>query len=121
MNTAVRAPTTVSTTGNHTGPGASMKAANIDSLLTNPRSGGMPAMDAAARASAPMVIGIRIRRFASSRMSRVPASWSMTPMSMNSAALNRAWATVWTTAAVRASGVPTPIMATRSPSWLIVE
>src|SRR3546814_12526192 len=45
----------------------------------------------------------------------------MIPTSMNNVALNSAWAMVWSIAAARAIGVPTPMAATSSPSWLTVE
>ena len=54
-------------------------------------------------------------------MSREPASWSTTPMSMNSEDLNSACASVWVSAAARATGVPMPIAATIQPRWDTVE
>ena len=86
-----------------------------------PNSGGMPAIDRAATAIAVPVTGMRTWRAASSRRSRVPASWSTTPISMNSADLNSACATVCTIAAVSATGVPMPMAVTSRPNWLIVE
>ena len=41
-------------------------------------------------------------------MSRVPVWWSTMPTTMNSAALNAAWATSSTQPAVVAAGVPAP-------------
>ena len=81
----------------------------------------MPAIDRAATARAAPVTGSRTRRPARTRRSRVPASWSTTPMSMNRELLNRACATVCTIAAVRAAGVPMPMTAVSRPSWLMVE
>lgn len=111
----------VTRTGAHAGPGVWREASIRPSLDTKPNSGGMPAIDRAATAIAVPVTGIRTWRPASSRRSRVPASWSTTPISMKSADLNSAWATVCTMAAVRATGVPMPMAVTSRPSWLIVE
>ena len=54
-------------------------------------------------------------------MSRVPASWSTTPMSMNSEDLNSACASVWVSAAARPMGEPTPMAATIQPRCDTVE
>ena len=54
-------------------------------------------------------------------MSRVPASWSTTPMSMNSEDLNSACANVWVSAAARPMGEPTPMAATIQPRCDTVE
>ena len=54
-------------------------------------------------------------------MSRVPASWSTTPMSMNSEDLNSACASVCVSAAAMAMGEPTPMAATIHPRWETVE
>ncbi len=118
------APTTATppTTGpTHPGPGASRKAPNMLSLLTKPSSGGTPAIDRAASPVSVAVTGMTRRRPVSFRMSRLPASRSTTPTSMNRVALNSACARVWAVAAAIAAGVPTPMIATRNPSWLTVE
>ncbi len=57
----------------------------------------------------------------SRRMARVPASWSTTPMSMNSEDLNSACASVCVSAAASAMGVPTPMAATIQPRCETVE
>ena len=54
-------------------------------------------------------------------MSRVPASWSTTPMSMNSEDLNSACASVCVSAAAIAIGEPTPMAATIHPRCDTVE
>ncbi len=54
------------------------------------------------------------------RMSRVPAWWSTMPTTMNSAALNRAWANTSSQASTTVSAVPNPNITTMKPSWLIV-
>jgi hypothetical protein len=54
-------------------------------------------------------------------MSRVPASWSMTPAAMNSAALNVAWLMMWKTAATAASVLSSASSSVIRPRWLIVE
>ena len=78
-------------------------------------------MERLARAVSVAVTGMTRRSPPSSRTSRLPASRSMMPTSMNRVALNSAWAKVCTTAAARASAVPTPVTATSRPSWLTVE
>ena len=78
-------------------------------------------MDTAASVRAVPVIGMRTCLPARTRRSRVPASWSTMPISMNRALLNRACATVCTTAAVSAAVVPMPMTAVSRPSWLMVE
>ena len=52
-----------------------------------PKSGGRPPIDSAASRAAAKVTGIGPRRPPRCVMSRVPVSWSMTPATMNSAAL----------------------------------
>ncbi len=54
------------------------------------------------------------------RMSRVPVAWSMTPTTMNSAALNIAWAHSIASPASIMSGPPVPTMMVIRPSWLTV-
>ena len=54
------------------------------------------------------------------RMSRVPVWWSMMPTTMNSAALNRAWASTSSHASTTVSAVPRPNITTMNPSWLMV-
>ena len=94
---------------------------SMDSLDTKPRVGGTAAMAAAPSTVAPNAHGMRRHSGPRSRMSRAPASWSITPTSMNRPDLNRAWATVCSAAAASASWVPTPIAAVIQPSWLTVE
>lgn len=53
-------------------------------------------------------------------MSREWAWWSITPTTMNSGALNRAWAMINTTPASVASGRPAPNITIKKPSWLTV-
>ena len=50
----------------------------------------------------------------------MPVWWSITPTTMNNAALNRAWAMITVIAAWVAAGVPAPNSTTRKPSWLTV-
>src|SRR5690606_17621742 len=52
--------------------------------------------------------------------SRVPAWWSTIPTTMNSAALNSAWARTSSLASTTVSGVPRPNNTTMKPSWLTV-
>lgn len=121
MNTEVRARPAVPSTTTAARCGYSMYAVNISSLEMNPNSRGMPAIDAAASTAMTRSTGIRTSMTARRRMSRVPAWWSTTPTTMNREDLNSAWAAVCTVAAVSASGVPTPTIATSRPSWEIVE
>lgn len=51
------------------------------------------------------------------RRSRVPNFLSTMPTTMNSGALNRAWASSIAVAASRASWVARPATAARKPSW----
>ena len=102
-------------------PATSPNAMSMDSLDTKPRVGGTAAMAAAPSTVAPNAHGMRRHSGPRSRMSRAPASWSITPTSMNRPDLNRAWATVCSAAAASASCVPTPIAAVIHPSWLTVE
>jgi hypothetical protein len=53
-------------------------------------------------------------------MSRVPASWSTMPTTMNSAALNAPWASSTTTPACARSYSPMPNSSIMNPSWLTV-
>ena len=78
-------------------------------------------MDAAASPVRTAVTGMTLRRPDSSRTSRLPASRSMMPTSMNSVALNSACAAVSSVAAARAAVVPTPTREMMNPSWLTVE
>ena len=71
MKTEARAAVAVSSHGAHAGPGASRKAASMDSLLTKPSNSGIPAMEAAASTMRVAVTGIRGFIRASSRRSRV--------------------------------------------------
>ena len=86
-----------------------------------PNSGGMAAMEAAATQVEAKVNGSCLYSWPRRRMSREPAWWSMTPMSMNREDLNSAWASVCTIAAASAAGVPMPIAATIQPRWETVE
>ena len=86
-----------------------------------PNSGGIAAMEAAATTVEANVNGILLYNLPKRRMSREPASWSTTPISMNSEDLNSACASVCVSAAASASGVPMPMAATIQPRWLTVE
>ena len=97
-------------------PATSPNAMSMDSLDTKPNVGGTAAMAAAPSTVAPNAHGMRRHSGPRSRMSRAPASWSITPTSMNRPDLNNAWATVCSAAAARASCVPTPIAAVIQPS-----
>ena len=123
--TVSAAPTTATASSRTAGqvwPGVTSSiAVSIDSLDTKPRVGGMPAIAAAPRQVAPKVHGMRRHSGPSRRRSRVPASWSTTPTSMNSPDLNSACASVCRAAAARAAGVPMPIVATIQPSCETVE
>ncbi len=71
-------------------PGMAVRASApsyFSSLPMKPRNGGKPPMDMAASAAAAAVSGMARRRPPSSRLSRVPASWSRMPTTMNSVAL----------------------------------
>ena len=57
---------------------------------------------------------------ASLRMSRVPVAWSMTPTTMNSAALNIACAHSMASPASIMSPPPVPTITVIRPSWLTV-
>ena len=57
---------------------------------------------------------------ASLRMSRVPVAWSITPTTMNSAALNMACAHSMASPASIMSLPPAPTMTVINPSWLTV-
>jgi hypothetical protein len=75
----------------------------------------------AALTSATTRVGVHPEsRNGSSRMSRVCASWSTIPTTMNSAALNSPWASTNAHPAAVASGWPMPRRTTMKPSWLIV-
>src|SRR5690625_1360807 len=113
---AMSTTSAVSPTVTAVGRSASRNAWKSDSLETKPSSGGTPAMEAAPKMTTVRVAGMAIFRTVSMRMSRVPASWSMTPTARKSADLNRACAMVCKTAAVSAVGVPMPINATKYPS-----
>ena len=70
--------------------GASLMASApsyFSSLPTKPRKGGKPAMEKAAASVAAKVMGSAPRRPPRRSTSRVPASWSMMPTTMNKAAL----------------------------------
>ena len=54
-------------------------------------------------------------------MSRVPVSWSMTPVAMKSDALNVAWFMMWNTAATAPKGLFRPSSSVMRPRWLMVE
>ena len=90
------------------------------SLAMKPRSGGTPAIEAAARMLTP-----RIGRHEASnpwrrRTSRLPTWWSMIPTTMNSAALNAPWASRSTMPAWASSYSPIPNSSIMKPSWLTV-
>ena len=99
----------------------SSNAPRMDSLEMKPNSGGIAAMEAAAMTVDAKVNGILSHSLPRRRMSREPASWSTTPMSMNSEDLNSACASVCVSAAASAIGVPTPMAATIQPRWETVE
>ncbi len=63
----------------------------LSSLPMNPRNGGNPAMENAAAAAAAVVIGMARARPPRRSTSRVPVSWSIIPMTRNSADLYRQW------------------------------
>ena len=121
MKTEASAIAPVTTGAAQAGPGVPRAASSRPSFETKPSRGGTPAMETAASVRAVPVTGMRTCLPASMRRSRVPASWSTMPISMNRALLNSACATVWTTAAVNAAGVPMPMTAVSRPSWLMVE
>ena len=93
---------------------------NAASLARNPVSGGMPAIDSTARPPTAASTGTRRPTPLSSRRSRVPAEWSMTPTHMNSVDLNSAWAMTMPSPARAAASVPSPTRRTMNPSWLTV-
>ena len=101
-------------------PTSRVSAKNI-SFDRKPFSSGTPAIAALATMASVAVTGSDWRRPLSTRMSRVPVSWSMMPAAMNSDALKVAWLRMWKIAATMASGVPMPISVVISPRWLIVE
>jgi hypothetical protein len=82
---------------------------------------GTPAIEAAAITARAAVHGIAFARPPSSRMSRLPVSWSTIPAVMKSAALKVAWFRTWNIAATAASGVERPSRKTIRPRWLMVE
>ena len=86
-----------------------------------PFSSGTPAMAPAATVASSAVIGIACRKPFRRFRSRVPVSWSTTPVAMNSDALNVAWFTMWNTAAISASSVLMPSRNVIRPKWPIVE
>ena len=77
-------------------------------------------MLAAAAAAMTSSTGLREPSHASSRMSRVPVAWSMTPTTMNSVALNIAWAHNSASPASITSPPPVPTSTVIIPSWLTV-
>lgn len=97
-----------------------VSAKNI-SLERKPLSSGTPAMAAAATQASVAVTGIILRRPERRRMSRVPLSWSMMPVAMNSDALNVAWFMMWKTAATAASGLFMPSSSVIRPRCEMVE
>ena len=90
------------------------------SFAANPRSGGTPAIDAPERMATTKAMGIEDLRPLSSRMSRVPVRTSISPTTMNRAALNTAWASRIEIAAKVAFGVATASRLIISPSCEIV-
>ena len=68
-----------------------LASSSISSLDRKPFSGATPAMDSAVIVPMTKVIGIRRRSPPSRMIERVPASWSIMPAVMNSAALKVAW------------------------------
>ena len=79
-----------------------------------------PAMLNAARVAIAASTGTRLPSWASLRMSRVPAAWSMMPTTMNSDALNSACASIIVMPASAASWLPVPTSTMMNPSWLTV-
>ncbi len=77
-------------------------------------------MDAAASTATAQVAGRRTPSRDSRRRSRVPAWWSMTPVTMNRLDLNSAWASSMTAPASAAVLVPAPSRAISMPSSLMV-
>ena len=94
----------------------SIMASNMPSLEMKPNSGGTAAMDVAAMSAMLNVHGMTRQIGPSRRISRVPVWWPTTPISMNKLDLNNACASVCTTAATMASGVPIPMVHTIQPS-----
>ena len=90
------------------------------SLATKPRNGGSAAMLAVAPTAMISRGLLRAPSQASLRMSRVPVAWSMTPTTMNSAALNIACAHSIASPASIMSPPPAPTITVISPSWLTV-
>ena len=86
------------------------------SLATKPKNGGNPAMLAAAAAAMTSSAGLLAPSQASSRMSRVPVAWSITPTTMNSVALNIAWAHNRASPASIMSPPPVPTITVIIPS-----
>jgi hypothetical protein len=86
----------------------------------NPAKGGTAAIDAALITMTARVGPQPRPRSGSRSMSRVWASWSTMPTTMNRLALKRACASRRAQPAVVASGWPIPSSTVRKPSWPIV-
>ena len=114
-------PTTTTARSNEpAGIASSSVPFSASSLEMNPRSGGMPAIDAAASAVAAATTGQRRPSPVRTRRSRVWVWWSITPTVRKSEALNAAWATSSTQPASVVSSVPAPNSTINKPSWLMV-
>ena len=94
--------------------------ASTASFATNPKAGGMPAIEAPATTAAANGHGSRRHRPDRSRRSRVPALRSMMPTTRNSVDLKSAWATTIARPATAADRVPIEAIRVRNPSWLTV-
>ena len=97
-------------------PDSPSAASIAASFAGKPSSGGMPAIEAPEITATANVMGIERRRPDSSLMLRVPVRTSTSPTTMNSAALNTAWATRIEIAANVAFGVPTASSVISRPS-----
>ena len=100
--------------------GVSKRPSYASSLPTKPSIGGNPAALTPATTAATHVHGIARPSPRSLVTSRVPASWSTEPATMNSGALYSECANRKTTIALIAAGVPTPMSSTRVPSAINV-
>ena len=114
--------TMAASTNGAAGPNDSLckRVSKSASLATKPRNGGSAAMLAVAPTAMISSGLLRCPSQASRRMSRVPVAWSMTPTTMNSAALNMACAHSMASPASIRSLPPAPTITVIRPSWLTV-
>ena len=101
-------------------PSSPMAASMAASLAGKPSSGGRPAIDAPATAAVAAATGIERRSPRSSPIDRVPVRTSISPTTMNRAALNTAWASSRPMAAKVALGSPRLRRAIIKPSCEMV-